>query len=195
MVKPLWALVGAGLLGTAAVAGAVIVASCGGEDKAAQRAETAAPTATPGEQTATLPGGYEFSYPASWYEIVVSDDNPYIAKFFLSSERPSTETPVEGEFGDLEVFAYENPEEVPLEEFFNGQERPNLFTDAAGGHRPFSVGEARGYWFDSVLGLTNSTVVALALDGFVYEFADPDQKHESDGVFLEIVSSLKRVEG
>jgi len=177
------------------VTGAAIVGSCGGEDKAAQRAETAAPTATPGEQTANLPGGYEFSYPAYWTQVVVSDETPYIAKFFLSSERPSTETPVEGESGDLEVFVYENPEQVPLEEFFNGQERPNLFKDAAGGYRPFAAGGAMGYWFDDVLGLSNSTVVALSSDGFVYEFEDPDQKHQSDGVFQEIVSSLKRVEG
>jgi hypothetical protein len=189
VVNPLWALVAAALLGT----GVVIVASCG-EDKAAQRAETAAPTATPGEQTASLPGGYEFSYPASWTQVVVSNENPYIAKFFLSSERPSMETPVEGEFGDLEVFAYENPEQVPLEEFFNGLERPNLFTDAAGGYRPFSAGEPTGYWFDNVLGLTNSTVVAFSSDGFVYEFSDA-QKHQANGVFLEIVSSLKRSEG
>jgi hypothetical protein len=193
VVKPLWAPVATALLGTAAVTGAAIVGSCGGEDKAAQRAETAAPTATLGEQTANLPRGYEFSYPAAWTQVVVSDGNPYIAKFFLSSERPSTETPVEGEFGDLEVFVYENPEQVPLEEFFNGREHPNLFTDAAGGYRPFSAGQATGYWFDNVLGLTNSTVVAFSSDGLVYEFSDV-QKHQSDGVFQEIVSSLKRVE-
>ena len=96
---------------------------------------TAPPTATFGEDEAILPGGYEFSYPSSWNQVVLSED-PYVAKFFLTaSPRLNTEEPAE-----LAVFMYDNPERVALEEFFNGDKRPNLFEDAAGGYKPFSAG-------------------------------------------------------
>jgi len=80
-------------------------------------------------------------------------------------------------------------------ELFDGQERPNLFKDAVEGYREFSAGGATGYWFDNVQGLSTSTVVALAIDGFVYEFGDPDQRHQSDGFFLQTVRSFKPTEG
>jgi hypothetical protein len=147
-------------------------------------------TAAPGQTKVSLPGGYEFSHPSTWNEVVISDSGPYFAKFFLSaSPRLDQE-----EIDELAVLVYENPQQVALEQFFNGEERPNFFEDALGGYRPFSSGGATGYWFDNVIGFTNATVVVLTADGLVYEFSDP-QKHQSDGVFLEIVNSFKRVEG
>jgi hypothetical protein len=149
---------------------------------------TTPPPATFSQDEAIVPGGYVFSYPDSW-NLVVLSDNPYVAKFFLTpSPRLDTEEPSE-----LAVFVYENPEQVALEEFFNGVERPNFFEDAVGGYRPFSAGGATGYWFDNVIGFAKSTVVALASDGIVYEFGDPDQKHQADGIFLEIVLSFRRI--
>jgi hypothetical protein len=49
VVKPLWALTGIALLGTAGVVGAVVVASSGGEEEVLQQVETA--TATPSDPT------------------------------------------------------------------------------------------------------------------------------------------------
>lgn len=45
VIKPLWALTGLALLGTAGVAGTLIVASPGGEEEVVQQVETATPTA------------------------------------------------------------------------------------------------------------------------------------------------------
>jgi hypothetical protein len=148
------------------------------------------PTPTFGEGEATLPGGYAFSYPDSW-NLVVLSGSPYVANFFLTAS-PSLDTE---EPAELAVFVYENPDRVALEQFFNGEERPNLFKDAAGGYRPFSAGGATGYWFDDVLGFSKSTVVTLASEGTVYEFGDPDQKHQTDGLFSQIILSFKRIEG
>ena len=150
-----------------------------------------APTPTPGQRKASLPGGYELSYPGSWSEALVSESNPYIAKFVITAT-PDLATEYLAEF---EVVVYENPQQVALQEFFDGQERPNLFKDAVEGYREFSAGGATGYWFDNVQGLSTSTVVALAIDGFVYEFGDPDQRHQSDGFFLQTVRSFKPTEG
>jgi hypothetical protein len=149
-------------------------------------ARSIAPSAThsPGRTQATLPGGYEFSYPSSWNLVVVSDDRPYIARFFVGSPKPSDEV------GELAVFVYVNPQRLAPEEFFNGQQRPNLFEDAVGGYTPYSAGGATGYSFHNVLGFTNYTVVALSSDGFVYQFEDA-QRHQADGEFSRIVSSLK----
>ncbi len=210
MIKPIWAAVGGvALLGTAGGIG-VLVASSGGEEEIVQQVETAtptasasetppsttpvpsaAPTATPttGQAKATLPGGFEFSYPSSWNKFVVSDGSPYIARFLLTATPRGEEDP-----GELDVWVYENPQNLALEEFFDGQERPNLFKDAAGGYRPYSTGGATGYWFDKVLGFETYTVVALSSDGFVYQFDDP-QKHQTDGIFSQIVSSFKRAQG
>jgi len=194
VVRPLWVLAGAVLLGIAGGA-AIVLSTSGGEEEAAlQTQESATPDASagaaPGESKASLPGGYEFSYPVSWNQVLVSE-NPYIAKFVLTATpNVATEYPTE-----FDVIVYENSQQVALEEFFDGRERPNLFEDAVDDYKPFSVGGASGYWFDKVLGFTNSTVVALSSGGFVYQFDDPDQKHQSDGVFLEIVRSFKRVEG
>jgi hypothetical protein len=145
VVRPLWVLPGIALLGTAAITGVVLVASSGGEEEVVQQVVTATPspeasetatsTASPvprsGESRASLPGGYEFSYP---------------------------------------------------------------FSDAVGGYKPFSAAGATGYWFDDVLGFSRSTDVALSSDGFVYQFIDPDQEHQDDGVFLQTVLSFKRAE-
>lgn len=210
MARPVSLLSGAGR-GAAAAAALLLVGlvlACGdAEEELAPDTPSAtshtSPTATPqpepattsptdarGQRKASLPGGYAFSYPASWNQVLVSE-NPYIAKFFLTSTAKSGE---EG-FAELEVRVYENPENVALEEFYNVQERPNLFKDAVGGYRPFSGAEVTGYWFDDVLGLTTSTVVTLASEGIVYEFGDPDQKHQTDGLFSQIVLSFKPVEG
>lgn len=149
---------------------------------------TAPPTATLSE--AILPGGYQFSYPNSW-NLAVLSDSPYIAQFFLTTTAKSGE---EG-FAEFEVWVYENPQNLSLEEFYNGQERPNLFKDAVGGYRSFSAAGVTGYWFDDVLGLTKSTVVTIPSEGVIYEFGDPDQKHQTDGIFSQIVLSFKRVQG
>lgn len=149
---------------------------------------TGSPTLSPGLAKAVLPGGYEFAYPSSWSQILVSED-PYIAKFFLTP----TKSGVPEGFADLEVTVYQNPEQQTLEQFYDGQERPNLFRDAAGGYEGFSTGGARGYWFDNVLGITSFTVVALSSGEFVYEFVDA-QEHQSDGVFIEILRSVRRTE-
>ena len=66
-----------------------------------------------------------------------------MAKFVLTAT-PELATEY---LAELEVIVYENPQQVALEEFFNGQERPNLFKDAANSYKPFSVGGATGYWF------------------------------------------------
>jgi hypothetical protein len=119
----------------------------------------------------------------------VSED-PHVAKFFLTPpEESGSEAPA-----DLEVTVYENPQGLSLEQFFDGEEWPNLFNDAVGGYEPFSAGGASGYWFDDVLGLVNYTVVALSSDGYVYQFADA-QKHQADGVFVNIVQSLVSDDG
>ena len=60
MVKPLWALTGIALLGTAGVVGAVVVASSGGEEELVQQIETAtaspsAPTKAPSPTTLATP--------------------------------------------------------------------------------------------------------------------------------------------
>ena len=153
-MKPLLAVAGIALLGITGAAAAVITTSGGEEEVALQTRDTATPDAsaraTPGESKARLPGGYEFLYPVSWNKVLVSDisDNPYIAKFVLTAT-PKVATEYLAEF---EVVVYENPQQVSLEGFFNGEERPNLFKDAAGGYKPFSAGGATGYWFDNVLG-------------------------------------------
>jgi len=89
MIRPLWGLVGVALLGTAGVAGTVIVASSGGEEEIVQQVETAtaspAATATPALSESPAPSptpastqgetitytdptyGYSFDYPATWY--------------------------------------------------------------------------------------------------------------------------------
>ena len=89
MSKPLWALVGIALLGTAGVAGAIVVASTGGEEEVVQQVQTGTPTAiVTGTPTATTPTpvvtlpspklgatlnytdptfGYSFDYPSTWY--------------------------------------------------------------------------------------------------------------------------------
>jgi hypothetical protein len=190
----------AGLVAVGATAVGVYLVATGGSEEEVQQVRTATaavgvtatstpitPTATPGSHsTASLPGGYQFSYPTSWTQVVVAED-PYIARFFLT---PPTDLGSEA-LADLQVIVYQNPQGLPPEEFFNGQERPNLFKDAVGGYKPFEAGGATGYWFDTVLGFSNSTDVALFSDGFVYQFADPEQNHQTDGVFLQVVSSFK----
>ena len=44
MIKPLWAVAGVALLGTVGIAGALVVASSGGEEEIVQQMETATPT-------------------------------------------------------------------------------------------------------------------------------------------------------
>jgi len=46
VIKPLWALAGVALVGTAGVAGALVVASSGGEEEVVQQVETATPAAS-----------------------------------------------------------------------------------------------------------------------------------------------------
>jgi hypothetical protein len=55
MIKPIWTLTGVALLGTAGVAGAVIVASSGGEEEVAQDVQTVAATVSPGETSVASP--------------------------------------------------------------------------------------------------------------------------------------------
>jgi hypothetical protein len=77
MNKPLLALAGIALLGTAGVAGAVVVAPSGGEEEVVSQEETAAATASPpadpeGWVRFSHPGTAEappfsFAYPGQWY--------------------------------------------------------------------------------------------------------------------------------
>lgn len=56
MVKPLWALAGVALLGTAGFVGALVVASSGGEEEVIQQVETATPpVGTPAETPTITP--------------------------------------------------------------------------------------------------------------------------------------------
>lgn len=89
-MKPLWAVAGVALLGTAGVAGAVIVASSGGEEEVVQQAQTATATvspiatSSPSTAPATTPvpsptpttetssytdsiSSFSFEYPAPWF--------------------------------------------------------------------------------------------------------------------------------
>jgi hypothetical protein len=210
--RPFWAIAGVALLGTAGVAGVVIVASPGGEEEVAPAAQatattgstftpvpssapsptqstTTVPTVTPALTKGSLPGGYEFSYPSSWSQVILSD-SPYLAKFFLTEPPKSAgEEPAE-----LIVYAYPNPENLALEQFYDGQQRPNLFKDAIGGYAPLTVGEASGYRFDNVIGFDNYTVIALSAGDFVYEFSDA-QRHQADGLFSQIADSFGPVDG
>ena len=70
MVKPLWALAGVALLGTAGVAGALVVASTGGEQEVVQQVET--PTVT-GEASATPESSRS---PSPGPSIPTTDDSP-----------------------------------------------------------------------------------------------------------------------
>lgn len=82
-MRPLWAVAGVALLGTAGVAGA-LVASSGGEEEVVQQVGTATATAagvTPSPNASSTPAstpaetltytdptyGYSFEYPATWY--------------------------------------------------------------------------------------------------------------------------------
>jgi hypothetical protein len=88
--RPFWAIAGVALLGTAGVAGAVIVASPGGEEEVApavQATATASPVVSEGPSASASPApsptpkatqgealtyidptyGYSFDYPATWY--------------------------------------------------------------------------------------------------------------------------------
>jgi hypothetical protein len=51
VVKPRWLLAGAALLASAGLAGAVVVASPGGEEEAVQQVESPTPTVTPSAST------------------------------------------------------------------------------------------------------------------------------------------------
>jgi hypothetical protein len=117
----------------------------------------------------------------------VSDAGTYLVKFSLKAN-PSVSDPAE-----LVVFVYQNPQNLSLEEFYDGQQHPDLFKDAVGGYKPFTAGGATGYWFDTVLGLENYTVVALSTNSLVYEISDA-QRHQDDGLFLQIVNSFKHAE-
>ena len=101
MIKPLWAIAGASLLGTAGVAGVLVVTSSGGEEEIVQQVGTATPSETPAStatisatgspQVTTTPVpsaspvstltytdptyGYSFEYPADWF-LDASPDPP-----------------------------------------------------------------------------------------------------------------------
>jgi hypothetical protein len=56
VIKPLWALVGVSLLGTAGVAGALVVASTGGEEEVVQQVETDTPASPCDPNPSSQPG-------------------------------------------------------------------------------------------------------------------------------------------
>jgi hypothetical protein len=55
MIKPLWALAGLALLGTAGVAGAIVIASPGGEEEVVSQVDTATPAVSASAAPSTTP--------------------------------------------------------------------------------------------------------------------------------------------
>jgi len=97
MIKPLWALAGVALLGTAGVAGAFVVASSGGEEEAVQQVDTptvgAATTITPQAHTPSpsvastpSPTSSASPVPPGWTQIVQPASSKSQAFSFIHPE-------------------------------------------------------------------------------------------------------------
>lgn len=119
MIKPLWAVAGVALLGTAGVAGALVVASSGGEEEFVQEVETATPS----------PAGSETLTPAASPVIELPSPSPVTAGCSASAVPPGVRL---CRWGDVAVLIPGDTEIRAIGTFMGQDNRPALEISAGG---------------------------------------------------------------
>ncbi|MFC1617753.1 hypothetical protein ACFL2B_00560 [Patescibacteria group bacterium] len=132
-------------------------------------------------------GKFAISYPQDW-SVVSGKSEPDSLQsvwFVAPGEELSILYP-----GEIMIVIRENPEDLPLEQYYEQSFAINLFseTDKV---KETEVAGVPGKWFSAVRGLTPSEVVAIVHDGQVIEFHDIATTHQEDNVFTEMLNSLQ----
>lgn len=126
--------------------------------------------------------GYALPYPTGWRVEEVRKNEPLIVKFYKNIN--------DKELGDISMTVYENPKNLTVKEFYNGVDRPNLFTDAIGGYQDVKLNDVSAIKFSDVLGFTHYTIVVVPYNDKIFEIADIGETHQSDGIFDKILSEF-----
>lgn len=92
--------------------------------------------------------------------------------------------------GDIVLTVKSNPEGLTVQEFYNGANDVNLFTDATGGSAPRSIGGREAWQFTGVEGYVPSTVVVVPLGDAFLEITDVGAQHVDDGLFDRVTASV-----
>jgi hypothetical protein len=136
VIRAVWAIVGVGLLGAAGVAGAVIVASSGGEEEVVQQPQSVSPTVAitpnasptpavttpaPTPEVTSTPGGpreytdaesgYSITYPAKW-ELSKAPSDAFTRDF-----RSGIDFVAEDGYRHAAIYVFENPSGLSLRDW------------------------------------------------------------------------------
>ena len=138
MVKPLWAIAGVALLGTAGIAGAIVVASPGGEEEVVREGETtpAASATTPAGSSTPSPEpspepipaewqtyvdpvyDYSFKYPANWFiSPPGANMNGYVAVTTYNPATARAVGPVPGDQMKVEFYVDDIPNDLSINDW------------------------------------------------------------------------------
>lgn len=126
--------------------------------------------------------GYVLPYPMGWRAEEIHKTSPLIVKFYKDAN--------DKELGDISITIYENPKNVTAKEFYNGVDRPNLFTDAIGGYEDVKLNDVSAIKFLNVLGFTHYTIVVVPHSDKIFEITDIGETHQSDGIFDKVLSEF-----
>ncbi|MGB7291049.1 MAG: hypothetical protein WBD99_02610 [Thermodesulfobacteriota bacterium] len=130
-------------------------------------------------------GGYAILAPPDWQVITrTSEDTSTILIPPDRSPDPDLEY-----IGDIIIDKFPNTDNLSLTEFYQAPGTINLF-EASMAHTSFQLNGFDAVRFESALGHIPSTVVAVNLGECVIEIIDDNERHQTDGIFDNVVSSF-----
>lgn len=127
--------------------------------------------------------GFSAQAPANWkYQEISSTSVGFM---------PAHKTVGKGYNGDITISYKENKRNLPFQVFYDGINDVNYFEDVTSGFEKVKVAGYDGFKFKDVIGYTPSTVVIIKTETGFIEIADVYNKHQTDGIFDQILKSLK----
>lgn len=126
--------------------------------------------------------GFEVKYPKDWTYLRIGETD-------IGFLPPGASETVEYT-GNIRIFIRENSQNLLIEDFYNGENGPELFRSAQGGHSVITVGGKSATRFKDVMGMITSDVVVIPLSGQFIEM----NVYDNFEIFDQILSTFKFID-
>ncbi len=126
--------------------------------------------------------GWKIKYPKDW-QFKEFNQSIAFAPQNISLEQEWTS-------GAIVWIVYQNPDQLSLEEFFNGTNQPNYFNDAANGIANITVDGVLSKKFNGVPGMVAYTISTIPKGAVIVELRDNGEKHKTDGIYDMMLQSI-----
>lgn len=127
---------------------------------------------------------WKISYPKNWKNRESNDS----VIFYPPDLNP--DLVLENNSGFIGWKIYQNPKKLSLEQFFDGNSRPNYFSDAQS-IKNIVIDGASGKEFKGVGGMLTYTIAVIPMDTVIIELIDNGEKYQSNGIFDKMLNSIK----